>query len=248
MKKFFFLITLISTVFICSVLSAKTGLSFGLLGSYSIDGGAIENTYYKSVSSLQSYYPDAEYDPLLIAGFTAFLRYDFRNNFFIRTGFEINKLIDGGTINYETGSAGSLFQEKYSYKYEANTFPLYFGIILSPDKGKTSVFGAAGIFYSMIDIEREYYYFDETASNKSQKLGESSSGVFGFCGIFGLERIIFSRLYFVVEYAFYAGEKTEKESGEEKDLMLLTSTEYSYRERYGLPKHQVRIGLKYFIW
>ena len=231
------------------------GMSLGLLGSYAIDGGAIEKTAEKSLPDYPKGKENIDFDPVEIAGAVFFLRYDFKNNIFLRTGLEINAMIKGGKLEYYySDSAPDEISQNTKLEYEAYTLPLYLGITLSPDKGKTSVYGAAGIFFSEVSIERKTYYkyiSVGTTEDDYHSRAESDSMIFGFCGLLGLERRIFQDFYFVIEYAIYSGEKTQKESGESEVQYLDTTyyggtiMDYEYTERYGLPRQQIRIGLKY---
>jgi hypothetical protein len=52
----------------------------------------------------------------------------------------------------------------------------------------------------------------------------------------------------MMEFAFYRCEKSKKEWGDYtkyENHAIVSSEDYSYTENYGLPRQQVRIGVRY---
>lgn len=232
MKNIILAVTVTLAIFASSDIFAR-GFSVGVLGSYAIDNGAIDKSIEKDATmNFVSGSEKTDYKSIKIAGVTLFARYDFKNNLFLRTGFESNFTISAGNYKYDNGGG---INEEFIYKYKSYTIPLYLGITLSPDRGRTSVYGAAGINYSKIEIERERLY---TTPNENKF--DSDSDLIGLGGIFGLERILFSNIYLVIEYSLYAVSNENKEK-----YIDAFSTEFEYIERYSLPTQQLRVGLKY---
>ena len=69
---------------------------------------------------------------------------------------------------------------------------------------------------------------------------ENDTIISGFAGVIGAEKKILWNISIMLEYAFYRCEENRKESGK-----YYTMNTYEYTERYGLPRQQARIGLKY---
>jgi len=206
------------------------GFSVGVLGSYAIDNGVIDNSIDQTAMPFP---PDnIDYKPAEIAGGVFFIEYNFKNNFFLRTGFESYFTISSGEIKGYNPN-----YDEYYFDYNAYSIPFFAGIRLSPDRGRTSVYGAAGIFYADISIEREV----NSDSIPFYETADSSSDFIGIGGILGLEKKLIFNTFIVIEYAFYKGSDEKKQS--KYDSLNLTT--YHYYERYSLPTQQLRVGLKY---
>lgn len=159
MKIFITVTALFFSIVIISSDASARGFSAGLLGSYAVDGGALEKTLENHAEWLEDNSTHFNYEQLQIMGVTLFTRYDFNNNIFLRTGLDYNFKLYGGIT--EEGDASSM--TKYKFDYEAFTIPLYCGITLSPDRGRTSVYGAAGFYLSVVSIGRDFSKGDITA-------------------------------------------------------------------------------------
>jgi len=254
MKNIILAVTVTLAIFASTGAFAR-GFSVGVLGSYGIDNGAIERSGNAAVLMYMDDSGNLDYDPMEVAGAVFFMRYDFKNNLFIRSGAEINFLAEGGEVKYNDNSDPlNIRNDKKRIEYEALTIPVYFGITLSPDRGKTNVYAGAGAFFSIIEIEREYSIFETQAGsthNDYKTYAKNELFTIGYTGIIGLERNIFSNFYLVIEFAFYTGDITKKEDGEGTFWTLNGSPlggitqPYQYTERYGLPSQQLRLGLRY---
>lgn len=230
---------ILTLLFFTSTGAFARGFSVGILGSYAIDGGAIE----KNVDNLlvQPNWKDKKIDrdKILLPGAIAFLRYDFKNSLFLRTGAEYYKLLSGDSVEIGNTSTGSF----YKFSYSAIACPLYFGINTSPDRGKTYIYGAAGLVFANVSIKRDEKQYQVAAPNLSHYWTETDKMLFGYSAIFGIERKIIWNTYLTLEYAAYLCEEYSSESGEGYDDAPLPPFEYT--EHYGLPRHQLRVGIRY---
>jgi len=229
MKNIILAVTVALAIFASTGAFAR-GFSVGVLGSYAIDNGAIDKSVNDQKNSFGIVDPIMKKnEPMEISGTVLFLRYDFMNNLFLRTGFEANYSIKSAQMLKDDGMG---IRQEYIFEYFSYTIPLYLGISLSPDRGRTAIYGAAGINYSFIEIKRE-----------SEITGmifeiDSDSDLFGIGGIFGIERVLFHRVFLVMEYAFYAGSKSKQNNGTDG----LMSSKF---DQFSLPAQQMRAGLKY---
>jgi opacity protein-like surface antigen len=247
MKNIILAVTVAVAIFASNGAFAR-GFSVGVLGSYGIDNGAIQKT---ADAEMQVMYPEKGYkiESLNIVGISSFIQYDFKKNLFLRSGFEYNTNINSEYFNYDYDGVDRRKENK-EIEYSAYSIPIYFGITLSPDRGKTSVYTGAGIVYSKINIEKNSYYYEDIGNDsfvdsEYTQHSESETDFIGYSGIFGLERNIFSNIYLVLEYAFYAGEEINEEKGNGYDILNDIYNDFNYIERYGLPTQQLRVGLKY---
>lgn len=240
MKKLAFALTAALIIAAAPSLYARGGFSLGLFGAYSIDGGAIEQTinekrnldYFTYGSNSSS-----SYDSIVIPGCGLFAAYIFSNGLSLRAGGEFYKIVSGENISKTISGNNHHFR----IDYEAAAFPIMLGFTCSPDKGKTNIYGYAGVVFSMIDVSQYYEYYN--AGNYMYK-SENSFMVPGFASIFGLEKRIFAGLYIMLEYAFYKCEESREESGDYSQNGTFMS-KYKFTERYGLPLQQIRLGLRY---
>ncbi len=220
------------------------GFSVGVFGAYSIDGGNIEDSIdEKRSQEYDPYYPNitkSEYDTIQIPGAGAFLIYQFSNGLFLRAGTEIYQLVSGQDVSYskwdDNTNVNTMVTYNYSFDYTAIAWPVMFGINISPDKGRTSIYIAAGIVTSLVKISRE----TQISFNGIYYESDNDSIISGFAGIIGAEKKIFWNISIMLEYAFYRCEENRKESGKQNIW-----TSYQYTERYGLPRQQARVGVKY---
>ena len=83
--------------------SFARGISVGVFGAYSIDGGAIEDSIKEK--RFMDYHPDnplitkSEYDTVIMPGAGVFAIYQFSNGMFIRAGAEYYRLVSGGDVS-----------------------------------------------------------------------------------------------------------------------------------------------------
>ena len=233
MKNIILAVTVTLAIFASSDIFAR-GFSVGVLGSYAIDNGVIDDAMDQTAMPLIGLPSDVEYKSPILGGGVFFIEYAFKNNLFLRTGFESFFTISSGEIK-----GNSMGDEEYYFDYNAYAIPVFAGIRLSPDRGRTSVYGAAGIIYANVSIEREAYIntggpiFDDTA--------DSDSDFIGIGGLLGLERKVIFNTFLVIEYAFYKGSDARKEDAYDSSSFAT----YNYFERYSLPTQQLRVGLKY---
>jgi opacity protein-like surface antigen len=217
---------------------AKGGFSLGVFGSYAVDGGVIENTINdKTYDSTPA--SKIKSDELIMPGVGLFARYDFSNNLFIRTGAEYNELVSGGKIdNY------SSVMDYYIHEidYKAYVFPVFFGINASPDKGKTNVYAAIGVVMTQIEIRQTKEGF--TGGLPYRYESDNSNFVIGFGGLIGIEKRIMQSSYVIIEYSFYNCEMNRDESGK-YTFQGNPEPDYEFVEKYGLPRQQIRLGLRY---
>lgn len=214
--------------------SFARGFSVGVFGAYSIDGGNIEKIIddARTIDS-GAIMMDTSYETLRIPGSGIYGVYEFSNNSFIRIGFEYYKLVSGGDISH--------MNRKYSIEYEALAWPLLFGFNVSPDKGRTNLYASAGVIIAKPN--NKFYKKFDNAGIIFEYTSDKSSIVPGFAGLLGIERKLIQKTYLTFEYAFY---KCEDEREETSEYYTQGSYyEYKYTERYGLPRQQARIGLKY---
>ena len=221
------------SLFFSTQLFAKSGFSLGVFGSYAVDGGSIDGKLDRSQSLISL---DSDFDPVIIAGSGLFARYDFSNNLFIRSGVEYNELVSGGDIS--GGDPSDVNYIKFQIEYNALSFPLFFGINVTPDKGKTNIYGAAGPILAIVES-----YLSKTEGVHLYET-ESDSFIFGFGGIFGIEKRITSGFYFMIEYAVYRCESSKK-VGIKTFSNGFFIAEAPYVEKYDLPRQQIRLGLRY---
>jgi len=209
--------------------ASARGFSVGVLGSYAIDNGVIDKSIESDIDAvIVAPSGSLDHKPIEIAGTVLFARYDFRNNLFLRTGFESNFTTRSGYYKHDPGPTTS----EYFYEYLAYTIPFYLGITLSPDRGRTSIYGGTGFYYSIIEIKREQ--FIDVFESKP----DSDSELFGLSGIIGLERAIIGKIYLLIEFSFYTGSNSNMEQRDD-------GFGSQYLERYSLPTQQLRLGLKY---
>lgn len=250
MKNIILAVTVTVAIFASTGAFAR-GFSVGVLGSYAVDNGAIEKSSQIFTNSIPPIIPSGErynYKSPEVAGIVTFLQYDFKTNFFIRTGFETNFIMNGGTYKFGTEGAMPTYDDN-ELNYRDYTVPLYLGINLSPDRGRTSVYAAVGIYASKIEIHKKEFN-EQFGANHNQfyKEMEDNVNLFGLSGIIGFERLILSRIYLVIEYAVYSGEKSKivaKNIKHYENGVFLGSFEERYMEQFGLPSQQLRLGLKY---
>jgi len=218
---------------------AKGGFSLGVFGSLATDGGVIEDTIRDKEFS---YAPEVEIesDEIIIPGGGLFIRYDFSNNLFIRTGFEYNELVYGGKVSSRDES-NSIYSE-YEMQYKSYASPLFFGINTTPDKGKTNIYGALGIVMAQVEIRQEYV--NTLGGNKHEYRSDSDNSTIGFGGIIGIEKRIMQGSYIIIEYSFYSCEINRSEEGQ-YTMDGNPQADYEFVERYGLPRQQIRLGLRY---
>lgn len=230
------------------------GFSVGVFGAYSIDGGNIEDSIKeKRYQELfySNYYnthiTKSDYDTIIIPGSGAFALYQFSNGMFLRTGIEIYQLVSGGDVSksismYHVNAAQyTIFNYEYETDYMALAAPLLFGITVSPDKGRSSIYAAAGIVVSRVEINRKTGYHDVYNNIHYDYESENESIISGFAGLIGVEKKFLGNISVILEYAFYRCEENRKETGH----AYYNNTDYQYTERYGLPRQQARIGVKY---
>ncbi|NLV67341.1 MAG: hypothetical protein GXY14_06665, partial [Spirochaetes bacterium] len=130
----------------------------------------------------------------------------------------------------------------YKIDYEAFSWPVLFGFSLSPDKGRTSFYLAAGVITSLVKIERNTEIYNTNTMTHVPYNSENDTIISGFAGVIGAEKKILWNISIMLEYAFYKCETSRKESGEQN---LIWPFEYEYTGTYGLPRQQARIGVKY---
>jgi hypothetical protein len=232
--------------------SFASGFSVGLFGAYSINGGPIEDTinnrhFLVSDGGITIAMPDStiSYDEIIIPGAGLFTSYTFRNGFSIRTGAEFYTLISGGNISNDIHIPTVVYYyNKYEIEYNSYAVPLLLGIALSPDKGRTNIYAYGGMVLAMTDISQYYSYTAGTPPTEYEYKSENEAIVPGFAALIGAERRLFSRCYVMLEFAFYRCETSKKEWGAHYKNDSYQN-DYSYTERYGLPRQQVRIGLRY---
>jgi len=249
MKNIILAVTVTLAIFASTGAFAR-GFSVGVLGSYAVDNGAVEKSTENFAKDLPMDIPfnrKIEYSPPVISGIAIFLKYDFHNNFFIRTGFDYNYLVTGAKFSsYEDMGLPNYLQHKMEINYESYTTPLYLGMNLSPDKGRTSVYLGIGAYYAMIGIKRNWHIIDNGGIYaETKRKSDKDSSIFGPCAIIGMERILFSKTYLMFEYSVFSGEKVKHESGEGLDVVNSLPIDYNFIERYGLPSQQLRLGLRY---
>lgn len=238
--------------------SFARGFSVGVFGAYSIDGGNIEDSIdEKRYQELfySNYYnthiTKSEYDTIMIPGSGAFAMYQFSNSMFVRTGVEFYQLVSGNDVSksiliYDQ-NANNLVMHNYDYKteYMALAAPLLLGITVSPDKGRTSIYAAAGLVVSRVEIDREIHYINTYFMYNNDYKSECDTIIAGFAGLIGVEKKFLGNLSIILEYAFYRCEENRMESGEAYSSQNPVYKDYEYTERYGLPRQQARIGVKY---
>lgn len=229
MKNIILAVTVALSIFASTGAFAR-GFSVGVLGSYAIDNGVVDDSWEQITDPFLYTGINSNHNLPIIAGGVFFIEYNFKNNLFLRTGFE----------SYFTTKDGHVIDtsitEEYNLKYNAFAIPVFAGIRLSPDRGRTSVYGAAGIFYANVSIEREV-----NMPSLFEKTVDSSSDFIGIGGLLGLEKKLIFNTFLVIEYAFYKGSDDDKFS----EFDSTSWGTYDYYERYGLPAQQLRVGLKY---
>lgn len=242
MKKLTVTITAALIIVINPSLFAKGGFSLGVFGAYSIDGGAIEDKINdaKYPGDYLSYGSNikTEYDPLVIPGEGLFAGYNFSNGFSIRIGAEMYKMVSGGNVYKQINTP----THEFEIEYEAAAFPLLFGFTASPDKGRTNIYAFAGVIISMIDFYQNYEFNDGVNVYRYEE--ENSAFVPGFAALFGVEKRIFSNIYILLEYAFYKCEESRENTGNYY-IGGVWNSDYQYTRTFGLPRQQVRVGLRY---
>ena len=234
--------------------SFARGFSAGLFGAYSIDRGQIENTIndrcffgYNESPGSGHFMPDSavSHDEIIIPGAGLFASYTFRNGFSIRTGAEFYTLISGGNISTPQSYGFCFDQNEYEIKYNSYAVPLLLGITLSPDKGRTNIYTYAGMVLSMINISQYSSHLNTDSGSSTKRVYESENEAIvpGFAALIGAERRLFPGFYVMLEFAFYKCEKNKVEWG---NYFINTNMhDYSYTERYGLPRQQARVGARY---
>ncbi|PKL19312.1 MAG: hypothetical protein CVV49_01635 [Spirochaetae bacterium HGW-Spirochaetae-5] len=238
MKKIVIISVSLLSLFFSTQLFAKSGFSLGVFGSYAIDGGSVEDTIRDKEYSSDPQY-EIESDEIIIPGGGVFVRYDFSNNLFIRTGFEYNELVYGGKVS----SSNSVLSEysEYEMNYRSYVSPLFFGINATPDKGKTNIYVAIGIVMARFEIRQDYV---KTIGLKHEYRSDSENFNIGLGGIIGIEKRIMQSSYILIEYSFYSCEVNRSEEGQYTNNGN-PGPDYEYTEKYGLPRQQIRLGLRY---
>ncbi len=252
-------ITIVFLTILASTAGFARGLSLGVLGSYAVDSGAVEKSSSLTVIQYVNQEGKPDYKSSQVIGTVFFIRYDFKNNLFLRSGFEHNILADGGELNYNYVDGGPNYKtvkDHYKKDYQAFTVPLYLGITLSPDRGKTNIYAGTGAAFSIIDINlnAEIYELEGVGPPpKNEFYGHLKQNHFhiSHTSIIGLERNIFSNFFLVIEFAFYAHDTVKTDNA---DLEISywegipgngAIRQEKYTEHYGLPRIQLRAGLKY---
>ncbi len=232
--------------------SYARGFSVGVFGAYSIDGGNIEDSIkekrYQAYDPGYPYITKSEYDTVIIPGAGGFAMYQFSNGFFLRAGAEIYQLVSGQDVSSSTyvysPNTNGMVNYDYSFDYTAIAWPVLFGFSLSPDKGRTSLYMAAGVVTSLVKIKRDTDILNTSGPTSVVYNSENDTIISGFAGLIGAEKKIFWNISIMIEYAFYRCEENRKETGE-YSIALGPTNEYQYTETYGLPRQQARIGVKY---
>lgn len=250
-------VTIVFLTILASTTGFARGLSLGVLGSYAVDSGAIEKSSSLTVIQYVDKEGKSDYKSSQVIGTVFFIRYDFKNNLFLRSGFEHNILADGGELNYnyfDGDPNGKTVKDYYKKDYQAFTVPLYLGITLSPDRGKTNIYAGTGAAFSIIDINlnAEIYEF-HSGQIQNEFYGHFKQNHFhiSHTSIIGLERNIFSNFFLVIEFAFYARDSVKTENVDMEISYWEGNPGYGaieqmeYTEHYGLPRIQLRAGLKY---
>lgn len=226
------------------------GFSAGMFGAYSIDGGNIEKSIEEEKnwnhSMTNPKITKCEYDAVEIPGAGAFAMYAFSNGLFIRAGAERYELKSGGNISKSVWDqmAATMINYDYEIEYKAMAFPVFFGISLSPDKGRTSFYMAAGIVTGIVEITRDTFLKSNMITNEYHS--DNDTVIPGFAGVLGIDKKIIGNFSVMIEYAVYKCEKDTLESGQGYDNWVPTGEfDYKYTETYGLPTHQLRLGVKY---
>ncbi len=229
----------VSSLFIGVSASAKskTGFSMGMFGSYATDPGVIEYLI-RDCESASNY----DNESISIPGTGFFARYEFKNNLFIRTGAEAYVMTGGGDIKISATSSSTISYD-YQIDYFAMAVPLFLGINASPDKGKTNFYGAFGPVVAAVDIKRELKENDTSGPTYKEYSGEETEPLIGFGGLLGVEKQMTKSLYFLIEFAFYNCEGNKEVKGDYK-LNGVWTSDYNYTEKYGLPRQQIRLGLR----
>lgn len=241
MKKIVIISVSLLSIFINTHGFAKGGFSLGVFGALATDSGVIEDTIREK--EFFSGYPGAfeiESDEIIIPGGGLFVRYDFSNNLFIRTGVEYNELVYGGKVSSFDISLNT--HSEYEMNYRSYVAPLFFGINTTPDKGKTNIYVAIGIVMAQFEIRQE-----EVITNGVTKLeyrSDSENFNIGLGGIIGIEKRIMQSSYILIEYSFYNCEINREEEGQHS-FNGNPGPDYEYVEKYGLPRQQIRLGLRY---
>ncbi|HOP64025.1 MAG TPA: hypothetical protein PK358_16220 [Spirochaetota bacterium] len=245
-KPVFLTITALILISMTLPLSARTGISIGVFGAYSTDCGAIEEKINEATArSNDASDFSSEHDTVMVPGAGLFARYDLTRYLFIRGGAEYYELTSGGDIKkHEYYTIPDLaYDYEYSIEYSALAFPLFIGLTVSPDRGRTAVYAACGAVISRIDMSYEMHEYDSTPHTNDYD-SDGSTTVIGAGGIFGIERRVFSGFYFMLEYAMYRCETNEQETMERiYDGFPTDDVEYSVK--YGLPREQLRVALRY---
>jgi opacity protein-like surface antigen len=238
MKYIVIIVLTISAFFINTTSFAKGGFSLGMFGAYTTDGGSIEDTVHDAESA--DIEKEVKSEKIIIPGMGLFAKYEFKNNLFLRTGLEAYKMISGGEIDIVDDSTPSTTE--YTIDYFAAAIPLYLGIKVTPDKGKTNIYGAFGLVIAIVDINWERHEVQSGPLYYDWEWKDDDM-VIGLGGLFGVERAVITNFYLMIEYAFYKCDDSKDTEIEYNNNG--TKTYYNRTNRFGLPRQQIRLGLRY---
>jgi len=284
MKKILILPAALFVLCSVSTLQARPGFTAGVYsGMATVEGPMTksiedERQYMKFMQTMKSSnytssYAVAknalDYSNTGVATAAVSLQYEFKNGFFVRTGFEYYDLVMGKEIEYNeqyydtTSFYRVTSQMKFSYSQRSAIVPVCVGFSLYPKKASVGVYGALGGAVGVSNVEKMEDSMYVNFSNVTMNVQESSSAhtkfegddqpIFGLTGLLGIEWAFAKNVSLSVEYVFNQVEVSKMmESRTESQKFtsgMYSNTNYESQtsEIFGVPSQAIRFGVRFTL-